>query len=170
MLGYEGIVSSIYYSCFKENFDFPFEARVTYKAKDLVNSSLNYAYAILYGKIQHYLVQAGLNLNISFLHAIDSNKPTLCFDMIEEFRTFIVDRTIISMFNKEEPLKIDSNGMLDKKSKILIIKNINEKLNSYTKWKKQSIKCENIIQHQCYHLVRVINNEDKKYNGFIGKY
>ncbi|HEC1759432.1 TPA: CRISPR-associated endonuclease Cas1 [Campylobacter lari] len=170
LLGYEGIVSNIYYSCFKENFDFPFEARVTYKAKDLVNSSLNYAYAILYGKIQHYLVQAGLNLNISFLHAIDSNKPTLCFDMIEEFRTFIVDRTIISMFNKEEPLKIDSNGMLDKQSKILIIKNINEKLNSYTKWKKQSIKCENIIQHQCYHLARVINNKDKKYNGFIGKY
>lgn len=96
--------------------------RVTFGAKDIVNSSLNYAYAILYGRIQHYLVHAGLSLNISFLHSIDGNKPTLTFDMIEEFRTFIVDRTIFSMLNKNEPIKLDNDGLLTKKLKTINLK------------------------------------------------
>jgi len=99
--------------------------RITFGARDIVNSSLNYAYAFLYGKVQHSLVYAGLNLNISFLHSLDDKKPTLTYDMIEEFRTFVVDRTIISMLNKDEPIKLGNDGMLTKSSRQLIAKNIN---------------------------------------------
>ena len=148
----------------------PFEKRVTFGAKDIVNSSLNYGYAILYGKVQHSLVHAGLSLNISFLHSIDGNKPTLTFDMIEEFRTFIVDRTIISMINKDEPIKLANDGLLTKNSRQLISKNIKEKLGSYTMWKKESIKVENIIQTQCYSLAKSIEDNTKPYKPFIGKY
>ena len=99
LMGYEGSISVLYWESLRLILEVPFEKRVTFGANDIVNSTLNYAYAILYGKVQHSLVHAGLSLNISFLHALDDNKPTLTFDMIEEFRTFIVDRTIISMFN-----------------------------------------------------------------------
>jgi CRISPR-associated endonuclease Cas1 len=170
LMGYEGSISSLYWDSLRLILEVPFEKRVTFGAKDIVNSSLNYGYAFLYGKVQHSLVYAGLNLNISFLHSLDEKKPTLTFDMIEEFRTFIVDRTIISMLNKDEPIKLGNDGLLTKSSRQLISKNIKEKLGSYTMWKKKSIKCENIIQTQCYNLSKVVNGVDKKYNAFIGKY
>jgi CRISPR-associated endonuclease Cas1 len=169
LMGYEGSISQIYWDSIRQILDASFEKRVTFGAKDIVNSSLNYAYAILYGKVQHSLVYAGLSLNISFLHSIEKNKPTLTFDMIEEFRTFIVDRTIFAMINRDEPLTLDSKGLLTKKSRKLISQNIKEKLGSYTMWKKESIKVENIIQTQCYNLAKAIN-EGKKYKSFLGKY
>ena len=74
------------------------------------------------------------------------------------------------MLNKEEPIKLDSDGLLTKSSRQLIAKNIKEKLGSYTMWKKESRKCENIIQTQCYNLAKVVKGEAKKYKPFIGKY
>lgn len=170
LMGYEGSISVSYWDAIKLILEVPFTKRITFGAKDIVNSSLNYGYAFLYGKVQHSLVYAGLSLNISFLHALDDKKPTLTFDMIEEFRTFVVDRTIISMLNKDEPIKLGNDGLLTKPSRQLIAKNIKEKLGSYTMWKKESKKLENIIQTQSYNLAKVINGEQKVYKAFIGKY
>jgi CRISPR-associated endonuclease Cas1 len=170
LMGYEGSISATYWSAIEIILDTPFSKRVTFGAKDVVNSSLNYAYAFLYGKVQHSLVHAGLSLNISFLHSLDERKPTLTFDMIEEFRTFVVDRTIVSMFNKDEPIKLGKDGLLTQKSRKLIAKHIKEKLGSYTMWKKESHKIENIIQIQSFHLAKVVNGEEAGYRAFIGKY
>jgi group II intron reverse transcriptase/maturase/CRISPR-associated endonuclease Cas1 len=170
LMGYEGSISALYWQSLRIILEVPFESRVTFGAKDIVNSSLNYAYAILYGKVQHSLVHAGLSLNISFLHSLDEKKPTLTFDMIEEFRTFIVDRTIISMINKNEPIKLSNDGLLNKASRQLIAKNIKEKLGSYTMWKKESTKVENIIQTQCFKLAKTIEDNTITYKPFVGKY
>ena len=170
LMGYEGSISASYWDAIKLILEVPFTKRITFGAKDIVNSSLNYGYAFLYGKVQHSLVHAGLSLNISFLHSLDEKKPTLTFDMIEEFRTFVVDRTIISMLNKDEPIKLGNDGLLTKASRQLIAKNIKEKLGSYTMWKKESKKMENIIQTQSFNLAKVINGELKAYKAFIGKY
>lgn len=170
LMGYEGSISVLYWDSIRLILDVPFEKRITFGAKDIVNSSLNYGYAILYGKVQHSLVHAGLSLNISFLHSLDNKKPTLTFDMIEEFRTFIVDRTIISMLNKDEPIKLGNDGLLTKSSRQLISKNIKEKLGSYTMWKKVSTKVENIIQIQSNNLAKIVRNNENKYKAFIGKF
>ncbi|MBV5278474.1 MAG: CRISPR-associated endonuclease Cas1 [Campylobacteraceae bacterium] len=170
IMGYEGSISALYWDAIKLILEVPFEGRVTFGAKDIVNSSLNYGYAILYGKVQHCLIQSGVSLHISFLHALDDKKPTLVYDMIEEFRTFIVDRTIISMLNKSEPIKLDKEGFLTEVTRKLIATNIYEKLGSYTMWKKESRKVENIIQTQCYQLSDIINQKDETYKAFIGKY
>lgn len=170
LMGVEGSISASYWEGVRLLLDVPFEKRITQGARDIVNSSLNYAYAILYGQVQHALVHAGLSLNISFLHALDGNKPTLTFDMIEEFRVFVVDRVIISMLNKDEPIKLGSDGLLNKASRQLIARNIKEKLGSYTMWKKESHKVENIIQSQAYRLADFIDGKEKKYKAFIGKF
>ena len=168
LMGYEGSMAVIYWDSIGKVLEIDEFRRITKGANDLVNSALNYGYAILYGKVQSSLIKAGISLHISFLHSLDKQKPTLVFDMIEEFRSFVVDRVIIAMINKNEPLKMDKN-LLSEKSKKLIAKNIYEKLGSYTTWKKQSVKIENIIQIQAYNLVKFIQ-EDKTYKPFIGKY
>ena len=171
LMGYEGEISSIYWQSLvtilqeKSNF----KGRETRGAKDLVNASLNYGYAILYARVQNALLKAGLALHISFLHSLQDGKPTLVYDLIEEFRAFVVDRAIISMINKNEPLKLNSKGELSKTSCHLIVQNVKERLGVYTKHKKASKKLETIIQDQAYLLARHVRGEEK-YKPFIGKY
>ena len=74
------------------------------------------------------------------------------------------------MLNKNEPIKLDKDGLLNKASKQLISKNIKEKLGSYTMWKKESVKVENIIQTQCYKLSKAIEDKNVIYKPFIGKF
>ncbi len=171
LMGYEGEISSLYWQSLvvilKEKSNF--EGRVTHGAKDLVNASLNYGYAILYARVQNALLKAGLALHISFLHSLQDGKPTLVYDLIEEFRAFVVDRAVISMINKNEPLKINEKGELSKKSCHLIVQNVKERLGVYTKHKKASKKLETIIQDQAYLLARHVRGEEK-YKPFIGKY
>jgi group II intron reverse transcriptase/maturase/CRISPR-associated endonuclease Cas1 len=171
LMGYEGEISSLYWQSLvtilqeKSNF----KGRETRGAKDLVNASLNYGYAILYARVQNALLKAGLALHISFLHSLQDGKPTLVYDLIEEFRAFVVDRAVISMINKNEPLKLNSKGELSKESCHLIVQNVKERLGVYTKHKKASKKLETIIQDQAYLLARHVRGEEK-YKAFIGKY
>ncbi len=171
LMGYEGEISMLYWQALviilsdKSNF----KGRVNRGASDLVNSALNYGYAILYSRVQNALHRAGLALHISFLHSMQDGKPTLVYDMVEEFRAFVVDRAIVSMVNKNEPLKLDSKNLLTTKSRELIVKNVKERLGVYTKHKKVSKKVENIILDQAYMLARHVRGEDK-YKPFIGKY
>ena len=50
--------------------------------------------------------------------------------MIEQFRTFMVDRVIVSMLNKDEPISLNKEGLLTDASKKLIAQNMKEKLGS----------------------------------------
>jgi CRISPR-associated endonuclease Cas1 len=141
-MGHEGMIAILYWDALGLIVDdkVDFRGRVTFGAKDVVNSALNYGYAILYGRVHYHAVRAGLSLHISYLHALDENKPTLIYDMIEEFRAFIVDRTIFTMINQKEYLKLDKNGMLDTKTKQKIAKNVLERIGSYTRHKKATKK------------------------------
>ncbi len=171
LMGFEGQIAMLYWQALAKIVDskVDFTHRHTHGADDLVNSVLNYGYAILYGRVHYHAVKAGLSINISYLHALDGNKPTLIYDMIEEFRAFVVDRTIFSMINNREPLKLDDKNKLDLKSRQLIAKNVLEKLGSYTRHKKASKKIDTIISEQAYLLVRDIQGLST-YKPFIGKY
>ncbi len=100
LMGYEGHISNFYWQAVAQMLQnkVAFEGRRTKGAADIVNASLNYGYAILYGRVHYHALRAGLSLHISFLHAPQENRPTLVYDLIEEFRTFVVDRTILRMF------------------------------------------------------------------------
>lgn len=171
LMGYEGAISALYWQSLVVILDDKsnFTGRSTRGAKDLVNASLNYGYAILYARIQNALLKAGLALHISFLHSLQDGKPTLVYDFIEEFRAFVVDRAIVSMINKNEPIKLDAKGSLTQESCQLIVQNVKERLGVYSKYKKVSKRVENIIQEQAYLLARHVRGEEK-YKPFIGKY
>lgn len=171
LMGLEG-QSAVHYwqgvsRVLEDKVDFP--GRVTYGAKDVVNSALNYSYAILYSRVQFHAVRAGLSLHISFLHALDDAKPTLVYDMIEEFRAFVVDRVIITMFNQREPIRLDKEGRLDTRSRQLITRKVLEKIGSYTRHGHASKKIDTIIADQAYRLARAIRGLTT-YRPFVGRY
>ena len=171
LMGYEGRVSILYWDALAKmlNGKVDFTHRVTRGATDVVNSALNYGYGILYGRIYFHLVKAGLTLHISFLHKPENLKPTLVYDMIEEFRTFVVDRVIFRMFNQNEKLELDENGLLTSETKKRITSSIHKRLSTKTYYKNSRVKLDNIISKQAYLLARSINGLDK-YKAFVGRY
>ena len=98
----EAQISGLYWECMKlcAPSELGFEKRVRYQAADVVNNMLNYGYGILYQRVWQAVLRAGLNPHISFLHAFQPNKPTLVYDLVEEYRQPFVDRAVFNILTK----------------------------------------------------------------------
>jgi len=169
LMGYEGSIATLYWSAYGILLDDKTFTRTTQYAPDTVNQALNYGYAFLYNRVQSALIKNGINLYMSFLHAQQANKPTLVYDMVEEFRQPLVDREILSIIAKGTKLT-SSKGKLTQKSIKIISENIQERLIIPTKWKKGKYQINTIIEMQAQLLAQVIKNDEKKYKGFVARY
>ncbi|MCL2484611.1 MAG: type II CRISPR-associated endonuclease Cas1 [Endomicrobia bacterium] len=70
-------------------------------ATDVINSSLNYAYAIIRSMVARSLVSAGLCLNLGIGHSRRDNPFNLVEDFIEPFR-FVADKVIFEIFSDND--------------------------------------------------------------------
>ncbi len=104
LMGYEGMVSNIYFSALKplipENFGF--NNRIKHPSPDPMNAMLSYGYGILYSKIRLALIKVNLNPFCGVLHAAYKSQEALVYDLIEEFRQPIVDRTILTLVGRKQ--------------------------------------------------------------------
>jgi CRISPR-associated endonuclease Cas1 len=106
---------------------------------------LNYGYAILYVRVWQALLSAKLNPYDSVVHVSQSNKPTFVYDVVELFRSQVVDRIVISMVQKGVELNLN-NGVLSDNTRQLLAKNVMERLNRYEKYRGVEMKMQQIIQ------------------------
>lgn len=148
--------------------DFP--GRAQQGARDLVNSLLNYGYGFLYRQVWREVINSGLNSRISFLHSPQAEKPTLVFDIMEEFRPQAVDRVVFSMLTRREALKVEKkSGMLDNPSRKKMIEALLERQGTAVKYRGAKILLKNIIKNQVRELCLHLQGE-KNYRHFIGYY
>ena len=63
-----------------------YEQRSQHPARDMFNCLLNYAYGILYGKVEEALIRAGVDPFVGIFHRDEYNRPVLVYDVIERFR------------------------------------------------------------------------------------
>ena len=163
LMGYEAQVAIRYWDYIREliaddNVDF--EKREHQGAQDLVNSMLNYGYAILYVRVWQALLSARLNPFESIIHAKQDNKPTLVYDMVEIFRSQVVDRIVISLIQKGQDLEV-RNGLLADNTRQLLVKSVMERLARYEKYQNEEMKMENIIVRQAKLLAKAFEGTDK---------
>ena len=168
----EGRAASSYWGLVKMLLadDVTFSGRVRKGAGDLVNSILNYGYGILYARVWQAVALAGLNPYLSFLHEPQKNKPTLVFDMIEEFRSQAVDRAVFTMFTRGEYLDLNcKTGLLTEKSRKKVIENVLLRLASLVHYRGKKQQLAEVIRLQPRRLAVCIE-EGKKYRPFVGRY
>ncbi|MDZ7846731.1 MAG: CRISPR-associated endonuclease Cas1 [Owenweeksia sp.] len=67
---------------------FAFKGRSFRPAQDQFNAMLNYAYGILYSRVERALMLAGLDPYVGFMHRDDYNTKSLVFDYIEPYRMY----------------------------------------------------------------------------------
>ncbi len=92
--------------------EYGWEKREGRGATDPVNVLLNYGYGMLYGQIERALVLAGLDPFAGFIHTDRPGKPSLTLDMIEEFRSVIVDRAVIGLLTRNFAVEFNEHGRL----------------------------------------------------------
>lgn len=146
-----------------------FEGRVGQGAKDLVNALLNYGYGILYAKLWQAVVRVGLNPYISFLHVPQSGKPTLLFDLVEEFRPQAVDRVVFSMINRRVELKMDK-GLLTPETRNKIAEGVLERINTVETFRGRSLRLGDIVVEQTRAVAAYLQGEKKSYQPYIAKW
>lgn len=126
--GLEGTAGRVYFKLLSELLvkQYQFEGRSSRPAEDPFNAFLNYGYGILYGKIEHCIMIAGLDPYVGFLHRDDYNQTSFVFDFIEPYRPF-VDLTVYRLFsgkkvNQSHYREITNGVGLTKKGKKMIVR------------------------------------------------
>ena len=171
LFGIEGRAAGAYWSVVKYILRkrTEFEGRQHREARDLVNVLLNYGYGILYSRVWGALMLAGLNVQISFLHAPQYQKPTLVFDVVEEFRSQVVDRVVISMLNRGEKFHL-SNGRLSRESRNKLVENIFERFNTPVRFGGRERTIQEVILYQCRRIGKYLKDEIPSYQPFLAKW
>ena len=102
--GLEGASAKAYFSVFddmilKQKKDFPFDYRSKRPPLDNVNCMLSYLYTILSLEITTALETVGLDPYVGFMHELRSGRASLSLDLLEELRSYLVDRSVLAMIN-----------------------------------------------------------------------
>ena len=171
LLGHESQVAVRYWDYIRELFaddEVCFEKREHHGARDLVNSMLNYGYAILYVRVWQALLAAHLNPFDSLIHAHHEGKPALVYDMVEIFRSQVVDRVVISLVQKGQDLEV-RNGLLTDKTRQLLVKSAMERLARYEKYQGEEMKMEQIIIRQAKLLAQAFEGIGK-FKPYVAKW
>jgi CRISPR-associated protein Cas1 len=80
---------------------FNFSLRHRQPPTDPVNSLLSFGYTLLFNNILSLIIAEGLSPYFGNLHYGEKPKPYLAFDLMEEFRSLIVDPLVLKIINKE---------------------------------------------------------------------
>ena len=101
--GYEGSAAARYFPAFGElllNQDWHFTQRNRRPPTDPVNAMLSFGYTLLFNNVLSLLLAEGLNPYLGNLHRSDRKEPHLAFDLMEEWRSPIVDTLVLVLTNK----------------------------------------------------------------------
>ncbi len=172
ILSAEGRAAQIYWGALKallpERYGWP--GRKGRGAKDPINAALNYGYGILYGQVERALVLAGLDPYGGFIHADRPGKPSLVFDLIEEFRQVVVDRTVVGMANRKMALELDEKGLLRKETRRKIAEKVLERLEACDRYERKRRPLRTIIQSQARHVATFVRGDRDAYEPFIARW
>lgn len=171
LVGYESQGAVKYWAYVREllsDDEVGFVKRERRGATDLVNCMLNYGYAILYTRVWQALLGAKLNPFDSIIHVRQPGKPTFVYDVVEMFRSQVVDRVVISLIQKGKPLQV-SKGLLTDESRKELAKGVLERLNRYEKYRGEELTMEQIIRSQAREIAAWIDT-GVNYKPYIAKW
>ena len=125
--GLEGTSGRIYFGVLSSLLSerYRFEGRSFRPAADPFNAFLNYAYGILYSRVEKALIIAGIDPYVGFLHRDDYNKKSMVFDFIEPYRVW-GDEVVFKLFsakkvNDGHTDKITNGYSLNAEGKALLV-------------------------------------------------
>jgi CRISPR-associated protein Cas1 len=110
--GIEGMAAAEYFGVFNnliidQKEGFTFKDRNRRPPLDPVNALLSFVYTLLTHDVRSALETVGLDPAVGFLHRDRPGRPSLALDLVEEFRSVIADRLVLSLINRRQ---VDAKG------------------------------------------------------------
>jgi CRISP-associated protein Cas1 len=103
--GIEGYAAKAYFGAFgemirmnREGFDF--QGRSKRPPKDGINALLSFAYTLLANECVAACEGVGLDPQMGFSHVMRPGRPSLALDLMEELRSVVADRLVLSLVNR----------------------------------------------------------------------
>lgn len=112
LLGVEGEAASLYFSVFdqlilQQKEDFVFDGRNRRPPLDYVNALLSFCYSLLAGMCASALEGVGLDAYVGFYHTDRPGRASLALDLMEELRSVMADRFVLTLINRKMVNKSD---------------------------------------------------------------
>ena len=136
--GIEGEAASVYFSVFddmilQQKDDFRFVTRSRRPPLDNVNALLSFAYSLTTSMCASALESVGLDPYVGFMHTDRPGRCSLALDLVEEFRSVLCDRFVLTVINK----RIISSDDLVKREDGAVILTENGRKNFLSAWQKR---------------------------------
>ncbi|MEB3230485.1 MAG: CRISPR-associated endonuclease Cas1 [Leptolyngbyaceae bacterium] len=147
---------------------FSFKDRNYHPPKDPVNALLSFGYTLLYNNVFSLLLVEGLNPYLGNLHGAERQKAYLAFDLMEEFRSPIVDTLVMRLINQKIIRPTDfswpkENGgvYLVDPARRVFLKYFEERMSEKVSYPnlKEKISYRRVIQYQVQRYVKTLLND-----------
>lgn len=143
--GLEGDISKSYFIGINELIlqqkdIFYFVERTRRPPLDNLNALLSYAYTLITYEMVSALETVGLDPYVGFLHTDRPGRVSLALDMIEELRSYMADRFVISLINRKQ---INSEGFMIKENGGVLMKDDTKKI-FLSSWQNRK---QDIVEH-----------------------
>lgn len=174
LMGIEGNIHQIYYSCWKKimNKEIDFERRVKRPPDNMLNSLISFGNMIVYTACLSEIYRTQLNPLIGYLHEPGDRRYTLSLDIAEIFKPILTDRIIFKVINQnmvsEENFSNKYNYcVMNESAKKIFVKEFDDKLKTVINHRTlgRNVSYRRLIRLECYKLIKHLLGE-KKYEAF----
>ncbi len=105
--GIEGQAARQYFDAFNAMLkvnqeDFAMNGRNRRPPRDRINALLSFLYALLTNECVSAVESVGLDPQVGYLHVLRPGRPALALDLVEEFRSVLADRMVLTLINRQQ--------------------------------------------------------------------
>jgi len=110
--GLEGEAARAYFDVFdrmvrEQRNSFRMNGRSRRPPRDRLNALLSFLYALLLSDCVAAAEGVGLDPQVGFLHALRPGRPALALDLMEELRSVLADRLVLTLVNRKQVVEKD---------------------------------------------------------------
>jgi len=104
--GIEGDAAKVYFSALNSLVrcdarpHFGMDGRTRRPPRNRINALLSFLYSMLMNDCRSALEAVGLDPQLGFLHAVRPGRAALALDLMEEFRSIMADRLVLTLINR----------------------------------------------------------------------
>jgi len=173
LMGLEGMAGKYHFEAFRLILkqDLGFTGRIRRPPTDPVNAMLSFGYTLLFQRVWSAVETAGLDPMLSNLHGIEDRRPSLALDLMEEFRTLIVDVVVAGIVNRIDAVpgdfvRTDGKGVrMTREMLARFVHRFQERLNDQVSHpvSGQSYAYKDILLQQAWQYKSVVTGERETY-------
>lgn len=175
--GHEGAAAAAYFGAWRASLPpaWGFGGRAFYPPPDPINAMLSFGYTLALHDVITAVQITGLDPYLGTFHVIETGRPSLALDLLEEFRPLIVDRLVLELVQSNalpparfgQPAERPGAVYLDAAGRALLVDRYEAAMQSRARLPTgEQTTLRQIMLLQARAVARVMRGEQAEYAGY----